>query len=66
VFGADLDAAFASEAFFGVRRERFPVPHFKYLDRADVHALFAANALFFVDGGVESHQQISFRWFMIS
>jgi len=66
VFGADLDAALASEAFLSVRREGFPVPHLKYLDRADVHAFFAANAFFFVDGGVKSHQQISFRWFMIS
>jgi hypothetical protein len=66
VLGADLDAAFAAKAFLGVRRNGFTVLHLKNLDRADIHALFAANAFFFVDGGVESHQQISFRWFMNS
>jgi hypothetical protein len=61
VFGTDLDAAFAPEAFLSVRREGFPVPHLKHLDWADIHAFFAANAFLFVHGGVKGHQHISFR-----
>jgi hypothetical protein len=64
VFRANLDAAFAPKALFRVCRNGFSITHLKNLDRADVYTLFAANALFFVDGGIKSHSLISFRWFL--
>jgi len=60
-FRADLDAALATEALFSIHRYGFSVLHFEDLDRADVHALFAASAFFLIDGGIKSHQFISFR-----
>jgi hypothetical protein len=65
VFRAYFNATLASQTFLSVRRDGFPVPHLEHLYWADIHAFFAANAFFFVDGGVKGHQQISFRWFMI-
>jgi hypothetical protein len=64
VLGANLDAAFASKAFFRVCRHGFSIAHLENLDRADVYAFFAANAFFFVDGGIKSHSLISFRGFL--
>jgi len=64
VFRANLDAAFASKAFFRVCRNGFSIAHLKNLDRADVYAFFAANAFLFVHSGIKSHSLISFRWFL--
>jgi hypothetical protein len=64
-FRANFHAAFAPEAFFGIHRHRLAVLHLKDLNRANIHALLAACALFFVDSGVKSHQQISFQlWYL--
>jgi hypothetical protein len=57
---ADLDAAFASQAFFGIDRNRLAVLDFKYFHRAYIHALFTTFAFFCVNGHIKSHFQISF------
>jgi hypothetical protein len=61
VFRANLDAALASEALFGVCRKRLAVPHFKNFNGADIDAFFTTNAFFFIDGGIKSHSLISFQ-----
>jgi hypothetical protein len=56
-FFANLDTAFAAEAFFGIDGHGFAILHLENFNRADIHALFTTGALFFIDSWVKSHQQ---------
>jgi hypothetical protein len=61
VYFANLDAAFATQALFGVNGFGFPVFHFKHLSGANVNALLAANAFFLIHDRIKSHDLTPFK-----
>jgi hypothetical protein len=54
---AYFNAAFTAETFFSIHGNGFPVLHLKYLDRANVYALFASCTFFFVNCGRKGHNR---------
>jgi len=54
---AYFNAAFTAETFFSVHGNGFTVLHLKYLDGANVYALFTSYAFFFVNCGRKGHNR---------
>jgi hypothetical protein len=54
-FLTNLDTTLASKTFFSIDGHGFAVLHLKYLNRTDIHALFAASTFVFINGRIKSH-----------
>jgi hypothetical protein len=54
---AYFDAAFTTETFFSIHGNGFTVLHLKYLDRANVYALFTSYTFFLVNCGRKGHNR---------
>jgi hypothetical protein len=54
---AYFNTAFTAETFFSIHGNGFTVLHLKYLDRANVYALFTSYTFFFVNCGRKGHNR---------
>ena len=52
---ANLDTAFAAEAFFSIDGNGFAVLHLEYFHRTNINTFFAACAFFFINNRVKCH-----------
>jgi hypothetical protein len=58
----NFDAAFATQAFFGVNGHGLPVLHLEYFNRAYIYTFFATFTFVCINNRIKSHLKILLSW----